>query len=130
MVSRPPTPLHLANDSTTEAIAGSHTQATTRIVGMATIKTRKIRSVPATRTRPPDRRAAACAGVAGTVGGSVIGPSLLHWGARREPPRPHPRSGGEDGLLLALQALGQPVDVVGVLDEGLDAGAHHRGREE
>jgi hypothetical protein len=78
MVSRPPTPVHLANDSTTEAIAGSHTQSTTRIVGMATIKTRKIRSVPDTRTRPPERRGAALAGVAGTVGRSLIGASLLH----------------------------------------------------
>src|SRR6266511_2767575 len=116
MVSRPPTPLQRANDSTTEAIAGSQTQPTTITVGMITIRARKIRSVPVTRTRLPRRRgAAASAGAVGTVGRSLIGAS--------------PVSGGEDRLLLALQALGQPVDVVGVLEEGLDAGQHHRGRE-
>src|SRR5688500_3806602 len=86
MVSRPPTPVQLANDSTTEAIAGSQTQARTMIVGMATIRIRKIRSVPVTRTRPPARRGAALAGVAGTVGRSVMGASLIHWEARLEPP--------------------------------------------
>src|SRR5215211_1596790 len=117
MVSRPPTPVQRANDSATEAIAGSHTHPTTRTVGMITIRARKIRSVPVTRTRLPGRRrgAAASAGAAGTTGRSLIGAS--------------PGSGGEDGLLLALQALGQPVDVVGVLEEGLDAGEHHRGGE-
>src|SRR5207247_2749771 len=95
------------------------TQSTTRVVAMATIRARKIRSVPDTRTRPPERRGAALAGVAGTVGRSLIGAS----------PAPEGKSGGEDGLLLALQALGQPVDIVGVLEEGLDAGEHHRGRE-
>src|SRR5215216_7428162 len=123
MVSRPPTPLQRANDSTTEAIAGSQTQHTTMIVGIATIRIKKIRSVPVTRTRLPARRrgtAASVAGAAGTVGRSLIGASSIHG---------PPGSGGEDGLLLALQALGQPVDVVGVLEEGLDAGEHHRGRE-
>src|SRR5829696_3990813 len=122
MVSRPPTPVQRANDSTTEAIAGSHTHATTRTVGTITIRARKIRSVPVTRTRLPRRRrgAAASAGAAGTTGRSLIGASLV------QVPR---GSGGEDGLLLALQALGQPVDVVGVLEEGLDAGEHHRGGE-
>src|SRR5215218_8715947 len=86
MVSRPPTPLHLANDSTTEAIAGSHTQATTRTVGTITITARKIRSVPDTRTRPPERRdgAAGSAGAAGTVGRSDIGASF-----DRRPRQPH-----------------------------------------
>src|SRR5829696_1781853 len=118
MVSRPPTPVHLANDSTTEAIAGSQTHSTTRTVGIITISARKIRSVPDTWTRRRRRRrgAAAFAGAAGTVGRSLITP-------------PSPVSGGEDRLLLALQALGQPVHVVGVLEEGLDAGEHHRGGE-
>src|SRR5215211_5229706 len=128
MVSRPPTPLQRANDSTTEAIAGSHTQPRTMIVGTATIRIRKIRSVPVTRTRRPARRrgTAASAVAAGTVGRSLIGASPPHrLGAGHEPPDPR-SSGGEDGLLLALQALGQPVDVVGVLEERLDAGEHHR----
>src|SRR4029453_6934203 len=118
MVSSPPPPVQRANDSTTEAIAGSHTHPTTRTVGTITIRARKIRSVPVTRTRLPGRRrgAAASAGAAGTTGRSLIGASP-------------PASGGEGGLLLALQALGQPVDVVGVLEEGLDAGEHHRGGE-
>src|SRR5215217_5234654 len=119
MVSRPPTPLQRANDSTTEAIAGTQTQPRTSNVGIATIRTRKTRSVPVTWTRRPPRRrgAAALARAAGTVGRSLIGPD------------PPPVSGGEDGLLLALQALGQPVHVVGVLEEGLDAGEHDRGGE-
>src|SRR5918992_3494379 len=130
MVSRLPTPVQLANDSTTVATAGSQTSPTTRTVGMATMRTRKSRSVPVVWTRRPrrgraGRRGAASAGVAGTVGRSVIGASLIDWGARLEPPRP-PVSGGEDRLLLALQALGQPVDVVRVLDEGLEAGDHDR----
>src|SRR5688572_15498488 len=111
MVSRPPTPVHLANDSTTEAIAGSHTHSTTNAKGMATIRTRKTRSVPDTLTRPPRPRGGALAAATGTVGRSVM----------RATPR---SSGGEDRLLLALQALGQPVDVVGVLEEGLDPGEH------
>src|SRR5215213_11911826 len=55
MVSRPPTPLQRANDSTTEAIAGTQTQPRTSNVGIATIRTRKTRSVPVTWTRRPPR---------------------------------------------------------------------------
>src|SRR5215218_9295381 len=115
MVSRLPTPVQLANDSTTVAIAGSHTSPTTSAVGMITMSARKTRWVPDAWTWRRRRRAGALAGAAGTVGRSLIAPP--------------PVSGGEDRLLLALQALGQPVDVVGVLDEGLEAGNHHRGGE-
>src|SRR4029453_13047756 len=128
MVSRPPTPPQRANDRITEAIAGSHTHPTTRTVGMATIRTRKIRSVPDTRTRPPERRGGGGApgggprrGGSPREGGQIGHRRLL----RSTTP---PASGGEDGLLLALQALGQPVDVVRLLEEGLAAGGHYRCR--
>src|SRR5215218_11317689 len=114
MVSRLPTPVQLANDSTTVATAGSHTSPTTSAVGTITMSARKIRSVPVAWTWRRRRRVGALAAT-GTVGRSLIAPP--------------PVSGGEDRLLLALQALGQPVDVVGVLDEGLEAGNHHRGGE-
>src|SRR5262245_24061077 len=98
---------------------------------MITISARKIRSVPVTRTRPARRRrgAAALAGAAGTVGRSLIGASSAPGGQAGAPRRTPPVSGGEDGLLLALQALRQAVDVVRVLEEGLDAGEHDRGGE-
>src|SRR3712207_6787551 len=104
MVARPPTPVQLADDSTTVGIGGSQTSPTTIRVGTRTMTARKIRSVPDAWTRRPRlslarRRDAASAGATGTVGRSDIGAS--------------PVSGGEDRLLLALQAPGQPVDVIG-----------------
>src|SRR3954447_6487174 len=113
-----PMPFQLVNDSSTEAIAGSQTRTSTNSVGITVI------SVTTTRSSPDSLRTRflrAATGVEGRPPGPVSGRGAAAGCAVI--------SGREDRLLLALDALGEPVDVVRRLDELLERRDHHRRRE-
>src|ERR1700710_1761101 len=97
-------PSHLPNDRTTERKAGTQTSATCRTVGTPSMSARTSLSLPEKR-RLARRRGGADPPAAGTAGCCV----LVATGSARE-----------DGLGLRLDVLGQPVDVLRVLDEGLE----------
>src|SRR5687767_14747038 len=102
-----PIPSQLVNDSRTEPIAGTHTSHTTRIVGTTTMRMTTRRSTP----------------------DSWLIPLYLVRVATLELLRRSIRilaaSAREDALLLLLDVVHQAVDVLRVLDEGLDRGDHH-----
>src|SRR6185503_9682698 len=116
-----PMPFQLVNDSSTEAIAGNQTRTSTNSVGITVI------SVTTTRSPPESLRTRflrAETGVRGPSPGPVSGRgAAVGWAVIAR------RSRREDRLLLALDALGEPVDVVGSLDELLQRRDHHRRRE-
>src|SRR6478672_318746 len=112
-----PIPSQLVKDSSTDATAGSHTRATTIRVGMTTMSETVSRSLPESWSIPLYLRLATRT--------SSVGAS---WSGRAVPARTT-CSGGEDALLLVLDAVAEPVDVLGVLQEGLDGRDHHRGGE-
>src|SRR4051812_1451118 len=118
MRSTPPMPFHVPNDRATDPNAGSQTSQSTRSAGTATISDTTMRSVVLRRRRrvgvAEEIRLVVVAGVADVVIGC---PS-------------HPVSSTtEDRFLLLLDALGEPVDVVGILQEGLQR-RDHDGRGE
>src|SRR4051794_13653340 len=101
MVPRPPIPSQDVNDRSTEDSVGAHTNATSSSVGTPHISVRtslsRADSWRRARLRRPRRRRA---GSVTTVISRVV-------------------SGREDRLLLVLDLLRDPVDVVGVADERL-----------
>src|SRR4051794_32202296 len=106
MRATPPLPVHVPHDRGTDPNARSHTSQSTRSAGTATISATTMRSVVLRRRRRvgvfEEVRLLVVAGVADVVIGC---PS-------------HPVSSTtEDRFLLLLDALGEPVDVVGTLQE-------------
>src|SRR5689334_18100891 len=98
-----PIPSQLVNESRTEPIAGIQTSQRTRRVGTATISAMTTRSRADSWSMPLYLRVLAMVS------------RLL--------------SGPEDALLLGLDARAEAVDVLRVLQEGLQGGDHDRRRE-
>src|SRR5690348_12479319 len=101
-----PMPFPVVDDSSAEAIARNQTRASTNSVGITVISVTTTRSAPDSfRTRFLRAEAAVgCAPPEPVSGrGAVVGSAVM--------------STGEDRFLLALDALGEPVDVARRLDE-------------
>src|SRR6476620_863317 len=115
-----PIPSQLVKDSRTDPTAGNQTSQRTSRVGTTTISVTTTRSTELRWSMPLYLRLATRTSSVGAATGLGRMRGIL----------PRPRSlGAEDALLLVLDAVAEPVDVLGVLQEGLDGRDHHRGRE-
>src|SRR3954463_4898275 len=107
----PPMPSQLVNESRIDATVGNQIRPPTTIVGTPTMTPTVTRSRPERRTARFFRRAPPAATLdamsTATASRTLVTGSL-----------------GEDRLLLLLDALRQPVDVVGVVQEPLQRRDH------
>src|SRR4051812_48291632 len=111
MVSSDPMPSQLVPDNVTVATAGSQTRPMTSRSGtttMSAITTRSVADSRCSRRRPRPPLGVAAAG-------DDASPSDLVRGWADTGSVPFRASGGEDGLLLILDAVDEPVDVLRVL---------------